>query len=264
MPQYPELQNKIALVTGGSRGLGLATATLLAQNGCKLVLAASSPENLKNAADHIQKHSGHTPRTHAADLKSLQACEELHQKVIATHKRCDILINSAGDTQSGHFTQQPDETWIDGFNLKFYAAVRLSRLLWPTLAANGGKIVTFIGGYARTPAPDFLIGAAVNGALANFSKGLAKLGMKDGVNVNVIHPGPTETERLTDLYEAQAAREDTTVEAIRAESVRRSGVRRLGQPADVAELAVFLCSDAASHIQGVAIAVDGGANPALY
>ncbi|MGR4001168.1 MAG: SDR family oxidoreductase, partial [Alphaproteobacteria bacterium] len=260
-PQYPDLQDKVALVTGGSRGLGLSIANILAQNGCKLVLAASSQERLQNAANHIHQQTGHNPTIHAANLKSINACQELHQKITNTHNQCNILINAAGDTQNGNFLQQNDNLWIDGFNLKFYATVRLSRLLWTTLAQNNGTIINIIGGYARNPSPDFLIGAAVNGALANFSKGLAKLGMKDGVNVNVIHPGPTQTQRLTDLYSEQAIQEGKSVQELINQTIQKTGVQRLGQPQDVAELAAFLCSDKARHIQGVAIAVDGGANP---
>ena len=84
----------------------------------------------------------------------------------------------------------PDEAWLDGYALKFFGAVRLTRMLWPLLKSAQGHVVNIIGGAARTVGPEFLIGGSVNAACSNFTKGLSKLGMRDGVNVNAIHPAP--------------------------------------------------------------------------
>ena len=112
--------------------------------------------------------------------------------------------------------------------------------------------------------PDFLIGGAVNAALANFAKGLTALGNRDDININVIHPGQTQTDRVEQLFAQFAKAQNKTVEQIRAEGLSKSGLRRIGQPEDVAELAVFLCSARARHIQGTAIALDGGGTPGYY
>ena len=101
-------------------------------------------------------------------------------------------------------------------------------------------------------------------ALANFGKALAGLGLSDDVNVNTIHPGQTHTERLEQIMEAEATRTGATPEEVLATAVNRQGIRRLGTPEDVAELVAFLCSPAARHIQGTAIAVDGGATKGLF
>jgi NAD(P)-dependent dehydrogenase (short-subunit alcohol dehydrogenase family) len=132
------------------------------------------------------------------------------------------------------------------------------------LAAAQGKVINIDGGMARTPNPANLIGSSVNAAMASFSKGLSSLGIKDGVNVNTIHPGRTETDRNTELVKQQAAAEGKTVEQVAAETAKKAGVRRLGQPEDVAALTVFLVSPAASHIQGAAISVDGGGTKGLF
>jgi 3-oxoacyl-[acyl-carrier protein] reductase len=100
--------------------------------------------------------------------------------------------------------------------------------------------------------------------MANFSKGLSQLGKRDGVNVNVIHPGTTETERNEELLRQRAAATGKSVDALRAETLARTGIRRLGKPQDIAELALFLCSARARHIQGTAIAVDGGSTVGYY
>ena len=124
--------------------------------------------------------------------------------------------------------------------------------------------MNIIGGLARTPTPDIMIGGAVNAAFANFSKALAGQGLRDDVNVNTIHPGQTRPERHHTLMTARAAAAGTTAEEFEQSLIKRQGVRRLGEVDDVAALAVFLCLPEARHIQGAAIAVDGGGTAGLF
>jgi NAD(P)-dependent dehydrogenase (short-subunit alcohol dehydrogenase family) len=258
-----EFSDKVVVVTGGSRGIGRAIAQSFAREGAQTVLAASSQANLDAAAATIG-NSGPKPLTLAGDLKTLQACEALHAFVQEKLGRCDVLVNNAGATRSGNFLEMPDAAFHDGFALKYFACVRLCKLFWPMLKAAEGNVVNIIGGAARTPDPLFLIGGSVNSAMANFSKGLSGLGKKDGVNVNVIHPGLTETDRVTTLFQQRAQASGVTPEQIRKQSMEKDGLRRIGQPEDVAELALFLCSERARHIQGAAIGVDGGQTTGLF
>ena len=140
----------------------------------------------------------------------------------------------------------------------------MCRLLWPELKKSSGSVVNIVGGFARTPASDFMVGGAVNAALANFTKALAAQGLKDDVNVNWIHPGLTETERLQAIFAARAEQQDKTVDEIREEAIAGEGLRRLGKPEDVAELVAFLCSPQARHIHGSGIALDGGGSKGYY
>lgn len=259
-----ELSGKVAVITGGSRGIGRAIAKAFAAQGAQTVLAAKSEANLRKTADEIAAANAPTPTICAADLGTAEGCKALFEHVQKAHGRCDILINSAGATKAGNFLEQSDDIWMDGFALKFFGAVRLSRLFWPMLRAAQGHIINIDGGMARTPNPGNLVGSAVNAAMASFSKGLSSLGISDGVNVNTIHPGRTETDRNTELVKQQAAAEGKTVEQVAAETAKKAGVRRLGQPEDVAALAVFLVSPGASHIQGAAISVDGGGTKWLF
>jgi len=258
-----EFKDKVVVVTGGSRGIGKAIAQSFAREGAQTVLAASSQVNLDAAATTIG-NSGPRPLTFAADLKSLAACEALHAFVQEKLGRCDVLVNNAGATRSGNFLELPDEAFHDGFALKYFACVRLCKLFWPMLKAQEGHVVNIIGGAARTPDALFLIGGSVNSACANFSKGLAGLGKQDGVNVNVIHPGMTETDRITTLLQQRAQASGITPDEARKEMLAKSGLRRIGLPEDTAELALFLCSERARHIQGAAIAVDGGQTSGLF
>lgn len=255
-----EFKGKVAVVTGGSRGIGRAIAEALGREGAQVVLAAHSADNLAATAKKISQAGAPDPLIVAGDLRKLEACEQLFKQVNDRFKRCDILINSAGATKAGAFLDLPDDAWHDGFALKYFACVRICRLFWPLLKDTKGKIVNIDGGAARTPDPQFMIGGSVNSAMANFSKALAGLGKREGVNVNVIHPGQTETDRVQQLFAQRAAASGKTADEVRAQALKDG----MGQPEDVAALAVFLCSERARHIQGAAIAVDGGATPGLY
>lgn len=257
-------EGKVVVISGGSRGIGRGIAAAFAAQGATVVLAASSQANLDRAADEIGRDGGMRPDVCAADLRTLAGCERVAKQVMAQHGRCDILVNSAGATKAGAFLGLPEEAWQDGFALKFFGCVNLCRLFWPMLKVAHGHVVNIIGGAARTPDPEFLIGGAVNAAMANFTKGLAGLGKRDGVNVNAILPGMTETERVGQLFAQRAQASGLTVDEVRAQQVAKDGIARLGKPEDVAALALFLCSESARHIQGTAIAVDGGATPGLY
>ena len=255
-----ELAGKVVVISGGSRGIGRGIAVAFAGEGAQTVLASSSAQNLASAADAVAA-VGPRPLTVAGDLRTLAACEELLRQVTERFGRCDVLVNNAGATRAGNFLDIPDEAWLDGFALKYFGAVRLSRLFWPLLKASKGSVVNIVGGAARTPEPEFLMGSSVNAAVAAFSKGMSKLGNRDDVNVNVIHPGNTDTERQNELRRQRAAASGRTPEELRDEALAKSGIRRFGKVEDIAALTLFLCSERARHIQGTAIAVDGGATP---
>jgi len=259
-----EFAGKVVVVSGGSRGIGHGIAEAFATAGAQTFLAASSAQNLAAAVEAIAAAGGPRPDTCAADLRTPEGCEQVFRNVTERHGRCDILVNSAGATRAGAFLSLAEESWQDGFALKFFGCVRLCRLFWPMLKEAHGHVVNIIGGAARTPDPEFLIGGSVNAAMSNFTKGLSGLGKRDGVNVNAILPGMTETERIDQLFEQRSEALGISVEEVRARQIADQGIRRLGTPEDVAALALFLCSERARHIQGTAIAVDGGATPGLY
>ena len=259
----PHHDGKVAVVTGGSRGIGKACALALANDGADIMLLSSNPDHLATAADEIAR-TGRRVETVAADLRALPGCEAAFGATMAAFGRADILINSAGATKGGLWPDQPDDDFVDGFALKFCAAVRLCRLFWPALIKTRGSVVNIVGGFARTPAPDYLVGGAVNAALANFSKGLAGAGLRDDVNVNWVHPGLTVTERLDEIFERRAAQQGKTRRQVQDDAVAAEGLRRLGEAEDVAALVAFLCSPAARHIQGTGIQIDGGGTKGCF
>ncbi len=259
-----EFEEKVVVVSGGSRGIGRAIAAAFARDGAQTVLAAANAATLAEGAKAVAAAGGPEPMTIAGDLRTLAGCEQVFAKVNERFKRCDVLVNNAGATRGGSFLDLPDDAWADGFALKFHAAVRLTRLFWPLLKQTNGNIITIVGAAARTPGPEFLVGGSVNAAVANFTKGLTALANRDDININVIHPGTVQTDRYVQLVASFAKAQNKSEDQVRAEQLSKSGLRRIGQPEDVAEIAVFLASAKARHIQGTSITVDGGGTPGYY
>src|SRR5215469_17410651 len=162
-----EFSNKVAVVTGGSRGIGREIALEFARSSAQTVIVSSSADNLARAAKTIAA-AGLAPLTIAADLRTLEGCQRVFDDVRDRFNRCDTLICSAGATRAGNFTELPDQAWIDGYALKFFGCVRLCRLFWPMLKAAQGCVVNIGGGAARSPGADFSIDASVNAAMGNF------------------------------------------------------------------------------------------------
>ena len=259
-----EFAGKVVVISGGSRGIGRGIAEAFAAEGAQTVLAASSQATLEATAEAIAQSGALRPDICAADLRTAEGCKAVFKLVSERHGRCDILVNSAGATRAGAFLDLDEEAWQDGFALKFFGCVNLCRLFWPLIASAHGHVVNIIGSAARTPDAGFLIGGSVNAAMHNFTKGLSGLGKRDGVNVNAILPGLTETGRVTQIFTQRSLASGKSIDEERVAQIEKEGLARLGQPADVAALALFLSSERARHIQGTAIAVDGGGTPGVY
>jgi 3-oxoacyl-[acyl-carrier protein] reductase len=257
------LDGKVALVTGGSKGIGRACAERLAREGCDILLIARTARELERAAAAIGEASGRRVEICATDLRSAQGCEAAVGALKHAFGRLDILLNNAGATQSGDFFKLDDATWEDGFALKFYSYIRLSRALWPLLKEAQGSVVNIIGGASKTPSANFMIGGAVNAAITNFTKALAELGLRDGVAVKAVHPGMTVTGRLDSLLRQRAEAEGMGREEYEKQELARAGLRRYSEPEDIANLVAFLASPVAQQIHGADVFIDGGATKTI-
>jgi 3-oxoacyl-[acyl-carrier protein] reductase len=257
------LDGKVALVTGGSRGIGRACAARLAQEGCEVLIVARTASDLEQAAAAIRDAGGRRVEICATDLRSPQGCAAAVGALNHAFGRLDILVNNAGATQSGDFFKLDDAVWEDGFALKFYSYVRLSRALWPLLKDAEGSVVNIVGAASKTPTANFMIGGAVNAAITNFTKALAELGLKDRVAVRAVHPGMTVTGRLERLLEQRAAADGLSREAYEQQELARAGLRRYSAPEDVANLVAFLASPVGQQIHGADVFIDGGATKTI-
>ncbi len=256
------LTSKTAIVTGASRGIGRAIAERLAADGARVVLAARDEAVLTEAVSKINGAGGEAASL-ALDLRREDAPGKLAAFAVETFGGIDIVVNNAGATKRGDFLTLTEEDWADGFALKFYAAVRLSRAAWPhlkasDLKASGGSILNIVGVGGRTPGAEFAIGGSVNAAILSLTKALAGRGVTDGVQVNAINPGPVRTDRFARTLAARADAE--RVDAVEAEKrmVQAAGITRVGEPEDIAALAAFVVSPAGRLLQGSLLDMDGG------
>jgi 3-oxoacyl-[acyl-carrier protein] reductase len=252
-----DLQGKVALVTGSSRGIGKAIAVELAAAGCDLLLTARDRAALETVAHAIAK-LGRRAEIHIADLREGGASETLVDLVRERFGRLDIVVNNAGASRRGDFFQQTEADWQAGFALKFFAQVRLCRVAWPLLKASGGSVVAIGGIGARAPVADYMIGASVIGAQIAFMKALADLGKRDGVQVNMVHPGSVDTDRFRGRLDK--IRKHTGLdEASAIEHHRRElNITRFGRPEDVAALVAFIVSPRGRWLHGTGVDIDGG------
>jgi NAD(P)-dependent dehydrogenase (short-subunit alcohol dehydrogenase family) len=256
------VDGKIAIITGASRGIGRAIALRLAQNGARILLVARNEGALASVAEEISSVGG-TPKAWAADLREVAAPAAAVSAAIEAFGALDIVVNNAGATKRGDFLELTDADWLDGFALKFFGAVRLVRAAWPHLVRRRGSVLNIIGIGGRTPGAEFTIGGSVNGAGLSFTKALADIGIRDGVQVNAINPGWVRTDRLRALLQSAADQLGGDMLAAVEQVVRRSNIVRLGEPEDVANLAAFILSAEGSLLQGSLIDLDGGQTKTL-
>ena len=249
-----QLTNKVGIVTGASKGIGRAIAQTLAQEGMRLVVVARSRHQL----DELAAPFGDACLVQAVDLMNPDAPSAIVAATMANYGRLDVLVNNAGATKRGDFLALTDSDWADGFALKFFGAMRLSRAAWPHLCSSSGAIVNIVGIGGRTGQAEFAIGGAVNAAMLNLTKVLADRGVKDGVRVNAINPGGIATDRLQTRLRTFAAERHIDLGKAEAEMARAFGVARFGQPEEIARLAAFLASPQAAFCQGTIVDADGG------
>ena len=251
------LTGKVALVTGASRGIGLAIAQRLAAEGMSLAVAARDEALLRALAAEIASHGGET-LVQATDLSKPDAPGLFVDAAAKRFGHIDLVVNNAGATKRGDFLTLSEQDWSDGFALKFLAAVRMCRSAWPHLVASGGSVVNIAGIGGRTGSAEFTIGGSVNAAVLNLTKCLADRGMRDGVRVNAINPGSIRTDRLTARIQQLARDKKLTEEEATRQTTERMGIARFGDPAEIANVVAFLASGQAAYLQGALIDVDGG------
>jgi len=253
------LPNKVAIVTGASRGIGKAIAETLSAEGMKVVLVARSKAELESLATSFSNEC----LVQAVDLREPDSANRVVASTIEKFGKLDLLVNNAGATKRGDFLTLTDDEWMDGFALKFYAAMRLSRAAWTHLIESKGSIINIIGIGGRTGSAEFTIGGTVNAALMNLTKALADRGVKDGVRVNAINPGSIATERLQIRIQNYAKTNNISLEEATKRMPRDMKIERFGKPAEIAHAVTFLASPQAAYIQGAILDVDGGATRTL-
>jgi len=256
------LTGKTAIVTGSSRGIGRAIALRLAKEGAKTVLCARDIAALDSGVKEIEGAGG-IAASMALDLRLPESPAQLAGFAAERFGGIDIVVNNAGATKRGGFLELTEDDWSDGFALKLFAAVRLTRAAWPHLKTSGGSVVNISGAGGRTPGAEFAIGGSVNAAMQSFTKALAELGIADGVQVNVINPGLVRTGRFQKRLVALAAEKGTDLATAERQMIAASKTTRVGEPEDIAALVAFITGPEGRFLQGAMIDMDGGATKTL-
>jgi 3-oxoacyl-[acyl-carrier protein] reductase len=252
-----EMSGKVALVTGSSRGIGRGIALELAAAGCDLMLTGRDTAALDAVAKEIRV-LGRRSIVHVADLTAAAEPTALAAALDKAFGRLDILVCNAGAIRRSNFFETGDAEWQDGFALKFFAHVKLARLVWSELKASSGSVVAISGIGARAPVADYMIGASVIGASLAFMKALAELGKRDKVQVNTVNPGSVNTDRFRHRLSRIMAKTGLDEEAAVEHHRRELDITRFGTPEDVAGLVRFIVSPRGRWIHGAALDIDGG------
>ena len=263
------LAGKTALITGGSAGIGLACAHLLAAEGVHVAIAARTPDRLAAAAEALhataRRRGAEAPRVLAvaADLSKAADVTRTAHEAVAAFGRIDILINNAGSAMGGPFLELPDEAFLGAWTLKLLGYIRMTRAIVPAMIARrDGRIVNIVGGAARNPTPAFLTGSTGNAAIINFTRGLSKELAPHNVRINAISPGVTQTERGDRILAAEVTAE-RTLEQAREARLDRIPMHRITQPEEIAAMAALIVSDRMATMTGTEVIVDGGSMPTI-
>ncbi len=258
------LQDKVAIITGGNKGFGAASAFEFDREGANLLITARNEVDLTETAKKIAKEFSSKVETLSADLTTPGEAEKIAQAALKTYGRIDILINCAGASQGGVFWEIEDKVWEDSLALKFLGTVRMIRAVIPSMRKqNYGRIVTVAGNTGKQPNARMLPGSAANAALLAVTAGLAQEVAADGIVLNAVNPGPSRTERWNTLMQNLSRQSGESVEEVEAGIMADIPMDRLGAPEEIARLIAFLASDTAANMTGTSITADGGWTKAL-
>lgn len=257
------ISGRNAVVTGGSLGIGYATARELLGNGVNVALIARGKERLEENAAALRGISPARVVTISADLTKGAEVDRAINEAQSALGHIDILVNNAGSTPAGGL-ELGDEVWQKSFDLKLMGYVRAARLLLPgMIERKWGRVINVIGLGAYQANPQYLAGGAINASLLAVTKTLAKTVAHAGVTVNGINPGPTATPRWQDLVRQRAQSSGRSIEEETALSIGRVPMGRPGEPEECAALIAFLASQRAGYISGALVNVDGAASNGL-
>jgi NAD(P)-dependent dehydrogenase (short-subunit alcohol dehydrogenase family) len=256
------LDGRTAVITGGSRGLGLAMATRFAASGADVAILARRPDALAEAQAAIAATARGRVEAVSCDVSQADALQRAFETVMARLGRVDIVVNNAGTSRMVPFEQTTDAIWQEDLDLKLFAAIRLTRLAWPQMKARGwGRVINVLNTGAKAPRAGTAPTTISRAAGMALTKVLAGEGAPHGILVNALLVGLIVTDQVRQWHRQRGG--DRTLEEFIADTGRPVPLGRMGTAEEFAAVACFLASDAAGYVTGTAINVDGGSSPVV-
>src|SRR5258705_5945842 len=259
------LKDKIALIAGSSKGLGRAVAEELAAEGSGLVLCARDSKSLNATGDEITNTTGTPVVTVQADLTSAEDISRVVNAGLERFGRIDILVTNNGGPPTGQFESLSQAQWEAAVRLTLYSAIEFTRQVLPGMKERRwGRILNITSIAVKQPVDNLILSNSLRAAVTRFARTLANEVAAEGITVNNILPGYTRTERIEQLAQMMAEKEEISAGASKSTWENQIPMKRLGEPREFAALAAFLVSERASYITGTSIQVDGGWIKSLF
>lgn len=253
------LSSRIALVNGGSKGIGKAIAMGLARQGATVCLVARGETRLASVAAEINAITGSKVVFKTADVADPAAAKACIDFALETLGRVDILINNAGGPAFGSLMSISETEWDNALQLSLRSAIRFTKEVIPGMIEHRwGRIVNVSSTVAKEPSPSMILSATARAGLAAFSKAIATEFAPAGITVNTVCPGGVLTDRLKSLLEARSKAEGEAYESLLEQSQKSIPIGRFASPEEFAETVVFLCSESARYVTGTHMSIDGG------
>lgn len=253
------LKGKVALVTAGSQGIGLATVHALAREGARVAVCARDAAVLEAAAAAARSATGGEVIPYTCDLLDGAAIDALVAQVVAKFGTVHVLVNNAGGPPPGRADAVTDADWQKAFELTLMSAVRATRAVLPHMRQQRwGRVVNVSSYSVKQPIPDILLSNSLRLAVAGWAKTMATEVARDNVLINTVGPGWTRTDRVTQMLSSRGAAAGRSAADVEAAIVATVPLGRLGEPAEIADVITFLASERASFVTGTFLPVDGG------
>jgi 3-oxoacyl-[acyl-carrier protein] reductase len=254
-----ELEDRVAIVGGASKGLGRACAQVLAQEGARVAVCSRSQADLDKAAQEIRDSTGRDVLAFAGDLDRPETIRDLVATTVQRFGRLDIMVNNSGGPPLARARTATEEQWATAVQRSLLFFARMAREGLPHLKQRGaGRIINVLAATVYNPIPNLALSGVTRLGVVAFMKSLADEVGRDGVLINNVCPGSILTERMVSNVTARARELGVSVDEAIAQRAAETAVGRVGKPEEFAYLVAFLASSRSSYITGTTMLVDGG------